>query len=574
SNRTGSASSSSPLNLPTQAPLLDRTNQQSLVVLPKRTSNESITIFRNWNTNSHISSLSSLPTTTPTSSSRPVRRIIPPTTTPNQHSHLDYYRQNILPDDRSSLSFLSSSPMFIRQTNKKNHISRHAQNEREQQPPESLPEANIIKIIASRISNITSPIIDDKLLSDSTKNVYDDKRQAALESLQHYNLLGSFENMFDGGDAGYIKLIPEDYQTNIKFQIVPKQIKSKLNDRCKDLLKSFKFYCENLKDILQFLPPSLSSSTITTITTAIDNVDNTFTESESTILSSQIHATTAEDMNNQQQDINLGCRQLRGRSRTEIYFDPTTTTINSAATSTIRITRTTTSPIISSRPKTRTKRSQFDDVSSIPIDDNQISSLYRTGFDELCGWLEDILKTNFLLSMTTIQEQYRTILRRRHEPVTELIVRTSAIQDRITTRYGNQIKFETISKRTGTFACWNDLTTIARSVLTNSTYIAHTITQPSDLIYKDEESRKNKQKQCEILFQAVNLLREAIKDNVHYLKKYNHNYQLLSDLAPGMFWDCVPTMLKNFIGLLTTNQQQFQQFKRDYKQYDLLDEDI
>ncbi|CAF1383343.1 unnamed protein product, partial [Didymodactylos carnosus] len=80
---------------------------------------------------------------------------------------------------------------------------------------------------------------------------------------------------------------------------------------------------------------------------------------------------------------------------------------------------------------------------------------------------------------------------------------------------------------------------------------------------------------CETLLDCVvKLLRQSIDDNNHYFKKLKQQPELLANFTSGLYWDFVPLILKNFIGLVTVNERKFDEMKRDYIFYDALDKDL
>ena len=76
---------------------------------------------------------------------------------------------------------------------------------------------------------------------------------------------------------------------------------------------------------------------------------------------------------------------------------------------------------------------------------NAKSSLYDNAFDELCGWLKDLLYTGVLVPMVNVQEKYREVLQLRNETVMESMLRTSSIRDRLITKFGEKVLFTKIN---------------------------------------------------------------------------------------------------------------------------------
>jgi hypothetical protein len=82
---------------------------------------------------------------------------------------------------------------------------------------------------------------------------------------------------------------------------------------------------------------------------------------------------------------------------------------------------------------------------------NQKSFLYENSFDELCGWLKDLLKTGALISLITVQEKYQEFLQSRNETITEAILRTTSIRDRLNTKFREKILFTKVNNLQGIY---------------------------------------------------------------------------------------------------------------------------
>jgi hypothetical protein len=95
----------------------------------------------------------------------------------------------------------------------------------------------------------------------------------------------------------------------------------------------------------------------------------------------------------------------------------------------------------------------------------------------------------------------------------------------------------------------------------------------SNVIYKDRQYADT-ETQSKVLFQAIELLRESISKYMHYLKQVHENHKSLAEFTTGLFWDCIPILVKNFIGLLTTNDDHFQNFKNNFEYSNLFNKDM
>jgi hypothetical protein len=172
-----------------------------------------------------------------------------------------------------------------------------------------------------------------------------------------------------------------------------------------------------------------------------------------------------------------------------------------------------------------------------------------------------------------VKKKYQEILESRKDPITEGIIRTSSIRARLHTKFKDQILFTKINNRQGLYISWNDLTTITQSALSNSSTFDYNDSFQTNSIYRNQENVAS-QSQSQLLFQTIELLRDSINDNMHYLKRVHENNKSLADFSTGLFWDCLPKLIKNFIGLLTTNNDNFQRFKNGSEYTDILTQDM
>ena len=63
-------------------------------------------------------------------------------------------------------------------------------------------------------------------------------------------------------------------------------------------------------------------------------------------------------------------------------------------------------------------------------------------------------------------------------------------------------------------------------------------------------------------------------ENIHYLRQSHRKGTSLVEFAGGLFWDCIPILIKNVIGLLTSNDNDFQNFKNKFRYCSLFKEDM
>ncbi|CAF4064432.1 unnamed protein product [Rotaria sp. Silwood2] len=100
----------------------------------------------------------------------------------------------------------------------------------------------------------------------------------------------------------------------------------------------------------------------------------------------------------------------------------------------------------STRSKYHFRRSKSRSQTAAPFPDaSETNCLYSNGFDELCAWLLSIVRTGSLVSMGDIAEEYKLILNRRQERITNGMLRTTSIRSRLINKLGNILHFEKIS---------------------------------------------------------------------------------------------------------------------------------
>ncbi|CAF1154261.1 unnamed protein product, partial [Didymodactylos carnosus] len=225
---------------------------------------------------------------------------------------------------------------------------------------------------------------------------------------------------------------------------------------------------------------------------------------------------------------------------------------------------------VSSKTSVRERRKTSPDT-SYPrlLDDCQTTQLYNDPFEELCGWLFCLLETGTLVPMHQVKNTYINILHRWDHEATEATVRQSRIRARLEKIYNDQLLFTTVNKLSGTFIALNDLsfyTCRAVSISMNN--------NDSQRIYSHEKDDHSEQHKCESLFYIIKLIRQSINDNYHYFNKLKENPDILTDFNASLFWQCVPVLLKNLIWSITLNERQFDEMKRDYMYYDLINRDM
>lgn len=173
-----------------------------------------------------------------------------------------------------------------------------------------------------------------------------------------------------------------------------------------------------------------------------------------------------------------------------------------------------------------------------------------------------------------VKDKYQEIVQSRNQSIIEGMIRTKSIRDRLQTKFEDRILFTKLNNRQGLFISWNDLSSITRATLTNSSISNDDYSIRSDYIYKDQEHLEDIKANSKLLFRVTELLRESIRENMHNLNQARRNDQSLSEFTSGLFWNCIPVLIKNFIGLLTANDDCFQHFKDNSDYSNLFNNDM
>ncbi|CAF4560964.1 unnamed protein product, partial [Didymodactylos carnosus] len=157
--------------------------------------------------------------------------------------------------------------------------------------------------------------------------------------------------------------------------------------------------------------------------------------------------------------------------------------------------------------------------------------IYETAFDELSDWLIGILNTE--------------------------------------NRFDNLLHFETLSDKEGTYVSFNSL----------STYIKLSVSKAKDVPYSVLEnitsgiiSTDNRDSEC--LFSAIRIMRKFISIGHRALKTLGDKTEKLVSFTCDDFWTCAPLLLRNFIGSVTLNNDDFQKIQRHYDFYNIFMQDM
>ncbi|CAF3786549.1 unnamed protein product [Rotaria magnacalcarata] len=199
-----------------------------------------------------------------------------------------------------------------------------------------------------------------------------------------------------------------------------------------------------------------------------------------------------------------------------------------------------------------------------------IDNIYTTGFEELCDWLSPVLMKGIIVSMNDIKTKYKQILRMRKERCSSSMLLASAVRARLEQKFGNQIMFYYRRKREGLYVALNDLSVILSKLMhDNKSLSTHHQSVP-----RVNSNPGTAQRSCENIFETVQLLRQSIENYSHYFSMLKKNRLSLIDLDSNIFWDCIPILLKNFIGLLTASSKEFNEIKKQYDFYSMFTENV
>ena len=101
--------------------------------------------------------------------------------------------------------------------------------------------------------------------------------------------------------------------------------------------------------------------------------------------------------------------------------------------------------IASRRRSNRCGLSPITAISHPVADCDAASRLFANGFEELCGWLFDLLENGTIVPMVEVATEYEKILCRRKETCTESMLRTTCIRERLVAKYDDILHFQKLS---------------------------------------------------------------------------------------------------------------------------------
>jgi hypothetical protein len=89
-----------------------------------------------------------------------------------------------------------------------------------------------------------------------------------------------------------------------------------------------------------------------------------------------------------------------------------------------------------------------------------------------------------------------------------------------------------------------------------------------------QDETRSQQETCETMFNVIEQLRQSIRNHAFLFRKFTFNRQSIVEFDQSLFWSCIPLLLKNFIGLFTLSEDQFQKIKVNHEFYDLITKDL
>lgn len=89
-----------------------------------------------------------------------------------------------------------------------------------------------------------------------------------------------------------------------------------------------------------------------------------------------------------------------------------------------------------------------------------------------------------------------------------------------------------------------------------------------------QQDEAHDRRDCEDIMVAIEKIRQSIQRNMFYFRNLKKDRLSITSFDQELFWQCVPLLLRNFVGLVTASEEKFQKIKKDYGFYDLLEKDL
>ncbi|CAF4137062.1 unnamed protein product, partial [Rotaria magnacalcarata] len=209
---------------------------------------------------------------------------------------------------------------------------------------------------------------------------------------------------------------------------------------------------------------------------------------------------------------------------------------------------------------------------------NDRALIYDTPLHELHAWLTSNLKDSGLVPLAEAQNFYNQIMKnynRDEHSFDYTTIRGDILRKQLEPQFPDYYHFETVNKRNGTYIALNNISHYSRAAISlskSSTLDLSDRQQPTTIIsesFDDDQSEK-----CKIIFDAVRLLRDNMKDTLHLLETLFKEPNKMTELTSDLFADCVPLVIRNFIGLLTSSNRHFKNLENEYNYYDIFKKDL
>ncbi|CAF3090354.1 unnamed protein product, partial [Rotaria sp. Silwood2] len=162
-----------------------------------------------------------------------------------------------------------------------------------------------------------------------------------------------------------------------------------------------------------------------------------------------------------------------------------------------------------------------------------------------------------------------------HHQRSDSTVRCDILRKELEVKYPNHYHFETVNKRDGTYVALNDISHYSRAAIhmSKSSTFDHGDRQDSSCNIS-KSFNEDQVDSCQVIFDAVRLLRSHMKDKLYLIETLFKQVDKITELTNDLFIDCIPIVLRNFIGLLTSSNREFKQFENNYFYYDLYTKDF
>lgn len=179
--------------------------------------------------------------------------------------------------------------------------------------------------------------------------------------------------------------------------------------------------------------------------------------------------------------------------------------------------------------------------------------------------------------MTDVQQRYKHIVKsyNDHDHHIDSDIRCDVLRKQLELQFPDHYHFETVSKRDGTYIALNNISHYSRAAIClnkSSTFNSSDHQQPTTVI--SNSANEDQIDECQIIFNAVRLLRSRMKDTLHILETLYKEPEKMTELTNDLFADCIPLVIRNFIGLLTSSNCQFKKLEADYGYYNIFTEDL